>query len=52
MKDRAVVLWYIAFRWFDYKNEYTGDMSEYIESAIKKINCFDDAKIDEIKKDF
>jgi hypothetical protein len=52
MKDREVVLRYIAFRWFDYKNEYTGDMSDYIESAMKRINGFDDAKIDEIKKDF
>jgi hypothetical protein len=52
MKDREVVLRYIAFRWFDYENEYTGDMSDYIESAMKRINGFDDAKIDEIKKDF
>jgi hypothetical protein len=52
MKDCEVVLRYIAFRWFDYKNEYMGDMSDYIESAMKKINNFDDAKIDEIKKDF
>jgi hypothetical protein len=52
MKDREVVLRYIAFRWFDYKDEYMGDMSEYIESAMKKINGFDDAMIDEIKKDF
>jgi uncharacterized protein with ParB-like and HNH nuclease domain len=52
MKDREVVLRYIAFRWFDYKKEYMGDMSDYIESAMKRINSFDDAKIDEIKKDF
>jgi hypothetical protein len=52
MKDREVVLRYIAFRWFDYKNEYTGDMSDYIESAMKRINSFDDAKIDKIKEDF
>jgi hypothetical protein len=52
MKDREVVLRYIAFRWFDYKREYTGDMSDYIELAMKRINGFGDAKIDEIKKDF
>jgi hypothetical protein len=52
MKDREVVLRYIAFRWFDYKNEYTGDMSDYVELAMKRINGFDDARIDEIKKDF
>jgi hypothetical protein len=52
MKDREVILRYIAFRWFDYENKYAGDMSDYIESAMKKINDFDEAKIDEIKKDF
>jgi hypothetical protein len=52
MKDREVVLRYIAFRWFDYKNKYAGDMSDYIELAMKRINGFEDTKIDEIKKDF
>jgi hypothetical protein len=52
MKDREVVLRYIAFRWFNYKKEYTGDMSNYIESAMKRINSFDDARIDKIKNDF
>jgi hypothetical protein len=52
MKDREVVLRYIAFRWFDYRNEYTGDMSDFIESAMKIINKFNDENIDEIKNDF
>jgi hypothetical protein len=52
MKDREVVLRYLAFRWFDYKNEYTGDMSEYVESAMKKINKLDDSKIQKMKDDF
>jgi hypothetical protein len=52
MKDREVALRYIAFRWFDYKNEYTGDMSDFIESAMKRINNFDDTKIQKIKDDF
>jgi hypothetical protein len=52
MKDREVVLRYIAFRWFDYKKEYNGDMSGYIESAMKKINQMDDEKINKIKVDF
>ena len=52
MKDREVVLRYIAFRWFDYKNEYTGDMSDYLESAMKKINLMNEDKIKEISNDF
>jgi hypothetical protein len=52
MKDREVVLRYIAFRWFDYQNEYIGDMSDFVESAMKKINKFDDPRLDGIKCDF
>ncbi|KAA6336989.1 hypothetical protein EZS27_014897 [termite gut metagenome] len=52
MKDREVVLRYIAFRWFDYKSKYTGNMSDYIESAMKKINKMDEADIQEMRVDF
>jgi len=52
MKDREVVLRYLAFRWFDYKTEYTGDMSDFIESAMKKINKLAENKIAEMKNDF
>jgi uncharacterized protein with ParB-like and HNH nuclease domain len=53
MKDREVVLRYLAFRWFDYEKEYSGgDMSGYIESAMKKINQKEDEYIDNIKTDF
>jgi hypothetical protein len=52
MKDREVVLRYIAFRWFNYKDEYSGDMSDYIESAMKKINKMEDDAIQKITVDF
>jgi hypothetical protein len=52
MKDREVVLRYIAFRWFNYKDEYSGDMSDYIESAMKKINKMEDDTIQKITVDF
>lgn len=52
MKDREVVLRYLAFRWFDYQNDYTGDMSDYVETAMKKINKMEDSKIQEMKDDF
>lgn len=52
MKDREVVLRYLAFRWFNYKDEYVGDMSEYVEAAMKRINKMDDVKLEEIRTDF
>lgn len=52
MKDREVVLRYLAFRWFDYRNEYAGDMSDYVESAMKRINKTEDDRIEEMKQDF
>lgn len=52
MKDREVVLRYLAFRWFDYKTEYTGDMSDFIENAMKKINKLEDEKITKMADDF
>lgn len=52
MKDRELVLRYLAFRWFDFKNEYTGDMSDFVETAMKKINKLDDSKITEMRDDF
>jgi hypothetical protein len=52
MKDREVVLRYIAFRWFNYKDEYSGNMSDYIESVMEKINKMEDAEIQKIEVDF
>jgi len=52
MKDREIILRYLAFRWFDYKTEYKGDMSDYIENAMKRINKLQDDKISEMKNDF
>jgi hypothetical protein len=52
MKDREAVLRYLAFRWFNYKKEYTGDMSNYIETAMKIINQLDDRRIENMETDF
>lgn len=52
MKDRETVLRYLAFRWFDYQNEYSGDMSEYVESAMKKINKLPDETVQLMREDF
>lgn len=52
MKDRELILRYLAFRWFDFENEYTGDMSDYVENAMKKINKMEDDQIQEMRDDF
>ena len=52
MKDREVALRYLAFRWFDYEKEYSGDMSGFIEAAMKKVNQMNDEDIERMKTDF
>jgi Protein of unknown function DUF262 len=52
MKDREYVLRYLAFRWFNFPNEYSGDMSDYVETAMKRINSMNDFQIQEMKEDF
>jgi len=51
MKDREAVLRYLTFRIFDY-NEYKGDMSGFVENAMKKINRMNPQGLDKLKKDF
>jgi Protein of unknown function DUF262 len=52
MKDREVILRYLAFKIFDYEKFYQGDLSDFVENAMKKINLMSDENIDELKKDF
>jgi hypothetical protein len=52
MKDREVILRYLAFKIFDYETEYQGELSEFVENAMKKINLMTDDKIDILKNDF
>jgi len=52
MKDREVILRYLAFKIFDYEREYQGDLSDFVENAMKKINLMSDEKIDLLKNDF
>ncbi|MBD2774811.1 DUF262 domain-containing protein [Iningainema tapete] len=52
MKDREVILRYLAFKIFDYENNYQGDLSDFVENAMKKINLMPKEKIEVIKKDF
>ncbi|MFI3220773.1 MAG: DUF262 domain-containing protein [Methylococcales bacterium] len=52
MKDREVVLRYLAFKLFDYKTDYKDDMSEFLEKAMCKINKMPEADIENLKTDF
>jgi len=52
MKDREAVLRYLSFKLFDYKKDYQGDMSVFVEQAMRKINKMSDEEILELQKDF
>jgi hypothetical protein len=52
MKDREVILRYLAFKLFDYEKDYQGDMSDFVEKAMKKINLMDDGEIGILENDF
>jgi hypothetical protein len=49
MKDREVILRYLAFKLFDYEKDYQGDLSDFVEEALKKINLMDECKRDQNK---
>lgn len=52
MKDREVILRYLAFKIQDYEKDYQGDLSPFVEEAMKKINKMSDNEIEMLKKDF
>jgi uncharacterized protein with ParB-like and HNH nuclease domain len=52
MKDREAILRYLAFKIFDYEKDYFGDVSDFLEKAMKKLNQMDDENIEILKKDF
>jgi uncharacterized protein with ParB-like and HNH nuclease domain len=52
MKDREAVLRYLAFQILEYKTDYHGDMSDFVEEAMRTINLMADEEIAELKSDF
>ncbi len=52
MKDRELILHYLAFKILDFKLAYQGDMSAFLEEAMQKINVMTMAEIDTLKIDF
>lgn len=51
MKDREVILRYLSFKLFGYQ-AYEGDLSGFLEKALKHINKMDDSKIEQLEQDF
>jgi hypothetical protein len=52
MKDREAVLRYIAFKLFNYKEDYKGDMSAFLEKTMRAINKMTDEEVSNLKTDF
>lgn len=52
MKDREVILRYLSFRWFDFQSQYIGDMSDYVELAMKRINRLNENELIKMEIDF
>lgn len=52
MKDREAVLRYLSFQIFDYEKDYAGDMSSFVEKAMREINKMTDEQILSLKENF
>lgn len=56
MKDREAIMRYLAFKIQDYEKDYRGDMSDFVEEAMRKINIMglkqETDKIEALKQDF
>jgi hypothetical protein len=52
MKDREAILRYIAFQIFNYKEDYSGDMSAFLEKTMRTLNKMSDDDILKLKENF
>ncbi|MDX2303102.1 MAG: DUF262 domain-containing protein [Microscillaceae bacterium] len=52
MKDKEVILRYLAFKIFDYQTEYNGNFSEFLDKAMIGLNKLNPEKLEILKKDF
>jgi hypothetical protein len=52
MKDREMILHYLAFKIGDYQKGYQGDMSEWLENTMKRINQMDNVDLNVLEADF
>ena len=52
MKDREMILRYLAFRIFDYQQDYQGDMNAFLDNTMQVINRMTDEEISVLENDF
>lgn len=52
MKDQEAILRYLAFKIFDYKQDYKGDMSDFLENAMRKLNLMSSIELNLLQEDF
>jgi hypothetical protein len=52
MKDRELILRYLAFQLFDYQRDYEGNMSAFVEKAMKMLNLMDAVGLDTLEQNF
>jgi uncharacterized protein with ParB-like and HNH nuclease domain len=52
MKDRELILRYLAFKILDYTTVYQGDMSDFVEKAMLKINEMTVQELKDLENDF
>ncbi len=52
MKDKEVILRYLAFQILDYNKDYQGDISPLLEDAMRKMNKMSDEEIEKLKVNF
>jgi hypothetical protein len=52
MKDRELILRYLAFQLFDYQRDYEGNMSVFVEKAMKMLNLMDENVLDQLEQNF
>jgi len=52
MKDREAILRYLSFKIFDYQEYYEGNLNNFLEKTMRKINTMSDTEILILKNDF
>jgi len=52
MKDKEAILRYLSFQIFDYEEDYQGNMSVFVENAMREINRMSDEQILALKTNF
>lgn len=52
MKDREAVLRYLSFKLYNFQDDYSGDMSFFVEKIMRDMNKMSEEQISELRNDF